>query len=366
MTEKHESRFKSIAANTAVITLTVSAIVIGLGAIYWLRQIILIMVFAGLFAYFLYPPYQWLLKRMHRNLALLIVFVAFFLPVVLGIIALVPIIIDQTQGLAKQAPSYINQLEEFLARHPLDFIPQFDMSIADMTESAYEYLREQVPNVLSNVWQYGQSFLSTAALVLVSALLIPIITFYLLMDIRSFKRTFLSYFSENKRNEMEKTIIAINHSISGYIFSRVILALMVSISTAIVLWLLGIPFSLFFAVLIFITEFIPAVGAWISFTPILLLALSLDPIKAVVLLIWLAIVQVAENYLVGPKLMGDSMDLHPLTVIIAMLIGGSFAGVAGVLVAVPISAVIKAIVENLVLKQQDDNNGDSNSQAVSA
>jgi predicted PurR-regulated permease PerM len=95
------------------------------------------------------------------------------------------------------------------------------------------------------------------------------------------------------------------------------------------------------------------VGNLLAFVPIVLVCLSSDPIDLIWLIIGALVVNSVQNYFIAPKLSGDAMNLHPLTVLIAMLAGGFLGGVAGLLLALPVTAALKVILNVFVFKRKE-------------
>jgi predicted PurR-regulated permease PerM len=114
---------------------------------------------------------------------------------------------------------------------------------------------------------------------------------------------------------------------------------------------LGVPYGMLLSVLAFVGEFIPVVGWWIAFVPIVLITMLSDNPYAVVWVIsGISLLQLVQNYAIAPKLISDTMDIHPLTVVLAMLIGGALGGGVGLLLAVPVAAAAKAVLNQFFWK----------------
>src|SRR5918912_3777818 len=128
---------------------------------------------------------------------------------------------------------------------------------------------------------------------------------------------------------------------------------LIGVLTAIALSIIGIPYALFIGVLSGLLAFIPLVGAFVSVIPPVLLALASNPILAVwVILAYIAIHQV-EAHLVQPVVMSRAVALHPVVVVFAILIMGTLFGLVGLLLAVPLVAASKVLVQELWVARMD-------------
>ena len=119
------------------------------------------------------------------------------------------------------------------------------------------------------------------------------------------------------------------------------MAVFVGVATAIVLWILGVNYAVVIGAITCIADIIPYIGPLLGFLPAIIVAFIQQPMKALWVGIAFVLIQWVENNLVGPKLLGDSTGLHPLTVLLCLIIGGGMFGVLGMIFSVPIVAILK-------------------------
>jgi len=300
---------------------------------------------AGLLAYLLAGPIDWLTRHWgRRRLFTVIVFVGFVL-LLLGLFSsFIPIVVTQTRELIENAPSYVSQLEsryrDIGARVGID---EPELRLSEYLSQLRQRVESASPDIFNKVLGYGKTVLSGTAVALTWLFLIPLIALYLLLDADRLRKQLMTVFLERHQPSVDQALTAINKTLGSYIYSRVVLALIVWVSYTLLLLFMDVPYSLLLGILAFIGEFIPVVGGLMAFIPIVLIVLITAPAKLIWIVVIIAIIQGLQSYVVAPKIMGEAMDIHPLTVVVAMLVGGTLGGGLGLLLAVPVAAAIKAM-----------------------
>lgn len=320
--------------------------------LYVLRNVALIVTLAGFWAYFLAWPAKALSRWMPYKLAIQIVFYTSFL-LILGLLGpLGSVLFKQTNQLIGQLPAIALQLEQYTTDLSLELVPGQPIQLDQPIRDALEQLRQNAPNLLKQAFNASQSILSSTAEVLLALIVIPLIALYILMDTDRLRRSILELFPSRMRGDVEQVMSSINRSLGSYIYNRVILSLFASLAMLVVLLSLGVDYAFIFALVAFVSEFIPVIGAWLALAPMLLVAIATQPPwVAIVLFIAFGVIQLVQSYVLTPKMMAETMDMHPLTVVIAMLIGGSVGGFAGLLLAIPVAAALKVIVNVFVFRR---------------
>ena len=336
-----------------VATLAVVSVLLLAYALYRLRYVALVFAIAGLLAYFLAWPIEHLSRRWSRAAAVWTVFAAFFVALLALFGALVPILTGQVQDLIQTVPELISRLEASAMEWRWQVWPGRELAIADYLANVGQDLEQRMPELLGNALDFTQSFVSGTAAVVAAILIIPLLTLYLLLDSQRLRRALIGCFVPRLQGEVDRALTAVNKSLGSYIYSRVLLALFVGVATTVMLALVGVDFALLLGLLAFAGEFIPVIGPWLAFVPAALIVLATDPYKIIVVALFYIAIQLFENYWLAPRWMGGTMDLHPLTVIIAMLVGGTIGGIGGLLVAVPAAAATKVVFNVFVFRREE-------------
>lgn len=187
------------------------------------------------------------------------------------------------------------------------------------------------------------------------------ISFYLLKDYEFFKKLYMKcmniIMNEFKFKSLNKTLLEINIIVSSFIRGQILDGLIVGIISSIGLSIIGINFAFLIGLTAGIANIIPYVGPIIGCIPAIIVGiLSPNPIIALWAVLLLLAVQQLDSAVISPKVVGDSMGLHPIFVIMAVTVGGTLAGILGMLLSVPIAGIIKLFLTKLMTKSEEESN----------
>jgi predicted PurR-regulated permease PerM len=187
------------------------------------------------------------------------------------------------------------------------------------------------------------------------------ISFYLLKDHEFFKNLYLSFMSliikESKLRSLNKTAFEVNDIISKFIRGQLLDGAIVGLISGIGLSIIGLDFAFLIGITAGIANIIPYVGPLIGCIPAIIVGiLSPNPIMALWAVLLLLAVQQLDSAVISPKIVGDSMGLHPIFIIMAVIIGGNLAGIIGMLLSVPVAGIIKLFLTKLVKKRKEQAN----------
>jgi predicted PurR-regulated permease PerM len=188
--------------------------------------------------------------------------------------------------------------------------------------------------------------LSTFTLYILS----PVISIYFLAEWKGLGLHFLGIIPQRWRMEWRRLWQDINHVIRQFVRGNLVVAVIVGLLIGIGVKLVGMEYALLIGLICGIFDLIPYFGPFIAAVPAILLALTKSPAMAFQVTLIILFVQQLEGNLISPKLMGDSVGLHPLWVIFAILAGGELAGVWGMLIAVPVAAVIRVVFNHIYFR----------------
>ena len=178
-------------------------------------------------------------------------------------------------------------------------------------------------------------------------------TFYLLADGPRFRRLVLSLVRPERQSEVVRIWEIAIQKTGGYVYSRALLALASAVFTYAALRIIGIPFALALAIWVgVVSQFIPAVGTYLAAVVPVLVALTVRPTTALVVIVVLVVYQQIENLLLSPRITARTMSLHPAVAFGSVLVGGALLGVVGALVALPAAAITQAFVSTYVERYQ--------------
>jgi predicted PurR-regulated permease PerM len=249
-------------------------------------------------------------------------------------------------------PSLSNQFPEFA-----DLAKANWKSLGDRTQELIKYSRrlpaplvdaatEAVPRAINRVSEIVTELVTVALSYIVIYIpwlvLIPILAFFLLKDADSFRRSALLMLPRGRwRWRGDEFFQDVNSTLAAYIRAQLTACLFIGVICSIGFTLLGLPGALVMGVLAGFFEFVPLAGPLaIALLAALLAMFHAGPFNAFLVLLFLAVLRIMQDYVIYPRLIGQGIHLHPLAVIFAILAGEKLAGVAGVFLAIPVVAII--------------------------
>ena len=176
--------------------------------------------------------------------------------------------------------------------------------------------------------------------------LVPLFAYYILRDSAFFKKRFLRLIPPGYRLSMENTLRDINLTLGAYLRGIFINSLAVGVMMYLGLVILGVRFALFLGIFNALTNVIPYFGPLIGVVPVVIIAFLQDPLLVWKVIVLAVVAQQVESQLIAPQVFGRSLDLHPLTVIIALLLGGLYLGFLGLIVVIPLLAILRIFIRH--------------------
>ena len=321
--------------------------------VYVLRSILLPFVLGCIIGYLFDPIVDRLEKfKINRTCAVCITLASIILIAVPSFLAILYLAEDQIKTFIAGAPKYINALNNKLSliiSYLQDNIPQLNK------EHIVSYMQDNVTNSFKFAGKLLQKLItgSFALFNIISLLLItPIVAFYMLRDWDSFILTVDNLIPKSHKKEIRQQAKAIDKIISSFIRGQLSVCLILGIMYAIGLSIIGLDLGLLVGFIAGIISFIPYVGSITGFFLSICIALTqfntISPILAVIAVFIIG--QAIEGNFLTPKLVGDSVGLHPVWVMFALLAGGVLLGFLGLMLAVPMAAIIGVLIRFAISK----------------
>ncbi|SHH60951.1 AI-2E family transporter [Sporanaerobacter acetigenes] len=317
----------------------------------FLSEIINITILSLIFAYLFNPIVEFIEEKgISRLWSVIIVYI--FIIAILAIIffTFLPKIIREFKNLGNVLPIYLEKVDNFLYNiNNSSFLksdnlpPQLD-GIKDVFKENLESIESFVVKWFSN---FADKTINMFSKIFIIAI-IPIISFYFLKDKEFFKKKIYLTIPKSHRNEMINLFKEIDTMLGQFIRGRVIVGIFVGVSTTIALALLKINFAFIIGMLAGLADIIPYFGPVIGIIPAVFFAILESPIKALWVIIIFTIIQQVENDIITPKVVGESVGIHPVTVMLSLIIGGRFFGILGMVLAIPVVAILKIIYSHFV------------------
>ncbi|WP_395675338.1 AI-2E family transporter [Inquilinus sp.] len=310
----------------------------------WLLSGVLAPFVTGMIIAYLLDPACDRLQRlgMPRWLATTVLLLLFLIVAILAVLIVVPILITQVTGLVSAVPDYVTRATARL--QPLIADLRHRVSAANFSEiqkAVSQYAGNAVSwigTVLGSLWQGGMALIDLLSLVFIT----PVVAFYMLRDWDHMIGVIDNNLPVAQRETIRGLGREVNRTLSRFIRGQLIVCLLLGVFYAIALTIVGLNFGLLVGLMTGILSIIPYVGSLVGLVSSMGIAfVQYDDwtMWALVLGIFL-LGQFLEGNFVTPKLVGESVGLHPVWVIFALLAAGSLFGFTGVMLAVPMAAVI--------------------------
>jgi predicted PurR-regulated permease PerM len=251
--------------------------------------------------------------------------------------------VSQIRDFIEAIPDLIEDVTA--GRGPLGFL-QDDYQIVDRAREAIE--DRGVGGVLG-VTEPAIAIAQGVVTAVVGIVTIAFLTFFMLLEGRRSVDRFLGAVPEGARPRWERVGAEIYRTVGGYVTGNLFISLIAGAAATIVLFAVGSDYALALGVVVAILDLIPLAGATIAAVIVSLVAfIELSWVRGVIVVVFFLVYQQLENHVLQPVIYGRTVQLSPLAVLIAVLIGAELAGVLGALAAIPIAGVAQAIVRELL------------------
>ncbi|SDP28100.1 AI-2E family transporter [Clostridium gasigenes] len=304
------------------------------------KTLVDILLISFIFAYGLKPISNNVSEKFNlkKRTSSIIIIVAIVVITVMLLYLMIPAIIKESSNFGAMMDNIELYIKDIARKLKIDDLPIFNSLYMQINEKINIFLGGFSNNFLENIISASENIISCA--------IIPIVTYYFLVDGELIYNKILLILPTRKRIVAKKILSNIDKILSRYIISQLFLSLIIGVLTFIILMLVGVKFALVLAILNGVFNIIPYFGPIIGGVPAVFVALIDSPSKAIWTIIVMFILQQLEGNILSPKITGDSTNMHPIIIIILLLIGEMFGGLVGMILAVPIGVIIKVIYED--------------------
>jgi predicted PurR-regulated permease PerM len=302
-------------------------------AFVYLMGPLLLLVFLALFvAVALHALVEWFeAKGLKHGLSLGLVIGGLLTTIMLVSALVLPLLVQQVAGLGEKFPTLVDSA----ARE----IPEGDKLKAWVENGLKAKDWSKSGAAAEKFFSAGTTFLGGVS----ETLLLIVIALYLLVDGGKIYDWLLAFFSPVHRRKLHETAVEVSKVIFGYVTGQVATSVLVAVYSFAVLSLLHVPAALLLALIAGILDVLPVLGVILSTIPAMLLALSVSPKTAFIVLGLYVLFHLVESYVIIPKVYGQSMRVSMLTVLLGLLAGSIVAGIPGALASLPIVASYGAV-----------------------
>lgn len=322
-------------------------------------------IFAGLFIAIVLNPIlifiQTKLKIKNRGISIALTFLFFLVAITLLIIMVVPGIVQSIMNFTKDFPGLLNVLSKYIENIG-------DNLFKGDSAELYELFNQFITTLTQKVYGLATTLLNTLITstiniisIVLNLLIALFISIYILFDKEHFENLFHRFCNTvlDKKNADE--IIKLGYNFYSYITSFISGKLLDSLIIGVITFLgsayiIKAPYALLISVLIGVTNMIPYFGPFIGGIPAIIITLLFDPLKGLWMAVFVLILQQFDGWFLGPKILGIKLEIKPVWIVIAIIIGGGIFGPIGMFLATPVAALIKTIMDGyMALKLKDKN-----------
>jgi predicted PurR-regulated permease PerM len=334
---------RTVARYTLVVIGLVLATMLLLMLAYATRQVLTWIVVATFFAVALHPAVTWLERKAmwcKRWLATLIVYVIAFV-FLGGLVALFVI------PLAREAAQFANNLPQLIADVRAGRGPVGHLAVRFHALDYIQTHADQIRGYISNLGGSTLAVLRSAVTGVAAVVTIFVLSYLMVLEAPKVIDGFLALFDERRAGRIRRVSHDCAKTVTGYITGNLLISVICGVLTWVVLALTGVPFAALIALFVGIADLIPLVGATLGAVVGIIAAFTQSVTAGIIVVIFFIVYQQLENHLLQPLIFSRTVQLNPLTVLLAVLLAAQLAGILGALLAIPVAGIIQIVLRDI-------------------
>lgn len=321
--------------------LKVVLVVLSLIFLWFIRDILFMLLVALLLAALIYPFANWLHKRkIPRGLAVLVVYAALFGLASAVLILIIPALIEQVQQFVVNFSSSYGSAMTWFGKFQA---VSLEYGIGDNIQQSMNGLQGGLDESLATVF----STLTNVVGGIGGAIVVLVLAFYMVVEEDAARRMFRQIAPARYQPFLAQLFTKMQQKIGAWLRGQIILGLVVGTAVYVGLTILGVPYALLLAIIAGFLEMVPYFGPVIATVPAAIIGFTLSPVKGVAVIALYVIVQQVENHFLVPKIMQKVTGLNPIVSILSLLIGLKIAGPIGAVLAIPTATMVAVFLEEL-------------------
>jgi len=292
--------------------------------------------------------------------SLMLVFFSTVTLLVLVLSFVVPILMRELHSFAEQGiPTIQAQWRNWLGAFQQVLLTYLPSEAQEMLPTYFNSMGSEIGHWVSAQLYKIAPIVGRFAGTVATMFLVPIMTFYLLMDIHRLKSGFMALFPRGRRSEVQALVNKVDWVLGHFIRGQLLVALIIGLSIAAVLHIIGVPYALAIGLFAGVLNMIPYIGAPAGFVPAVLMAAVVGGTSMVLMvIISMYCVHLFEGKVVVPTIVGKSVGLPPVVIIFSLIAGAEIGGVIGMLLAVPTAGIVRVFALHYVEKRNKDEQRD--------
>lgn len=308
-------------------------------------------IIAAFISYLLYPVVTKLNQfNISKGFAVIIIYLLFFSLMTILFYKSFPVFVHQLQDLSEQLPQSMILYENIIysVYESTSFLPEI---VHDKMDDFIYRIEQSVERQIENILERAANLFDFV----ITITIIPVLVFYFLKDFIEMKKSLQKLVPEKYFQRIDTMLIAIDESLGGYVRGQLIISSAVMFVTYVIYHTFQLKYALVLAVIMGLMNVIPYFGPIIGTIPAVAVAMTTSWKLVVVVLVTTLIVQTLENSFLSPYVMGKSVQIHPVLIILTLIIGAEIGGIIGMIIAVPLITIVRAIIVQIYLNKQHCN-----------
>ena len=338
--------------------LGVVALSLALGAVAYLflakiKLVVIILIAATFIAYLLYPAVVWLQRRRFpRWAAITVVYIALAVLIGAGLAYIGPVVTDEAQRLTTDTPKLLAETRDAIVNANNNLLATIPESARQSAVASLDNLVSQFQTVAADFAGQAVHFAASLAAFMTAVILVPLLAFYILLDIDRLRETIVDLFPQRHRERTLAVLADIDSVVGGFVRGQIIVGAIVGGLVTVLLLIFRIKYALLIGVFAGVADLVPYVGAVAGAIPAVLLELfNAGPVWALILIGAFALLYELEGHIIAPAIVSQRVGLTPLVVIVAILIGAEVGGIGGMFLSVPIAGIIRVLARRFMRPQ---------------
>ncbi len=314
---------------------------LGLGFLYVASSTLIAFLFAIFFAYLMSPLVNHLEKLLRgRNRAIAVIYTLLLVVVVLFFVAIGPTVTREGARLGHSIPDLLDQLSTGKFAAQLEKQHGWNSTTTGFVESFLVSHKDDITQLAQRIGLRVADVAKQAWLLFV----VPLLSIFFLKDGRAFSDFLLSTIQSRPQREfLENVLNDLNQMLAHFIRAQLTLAALTLVVCSAVLWVMRVQYFLVLGTIAGLLEFVPVVGPLAAGVIIVTVALLIGYQHWAILVIFLVVWRLIQDYVSSPRIMGESMELHPLAAIFGVMAGGEVAGILGIYLSIPVMASLRIV-----------------------
>lgn len=303
---------------------------------------------AGVLYYLFRPLVNFLeSKKIPRTLSILLIYVLFGLLLSLLISLGGPLLKEQVKNFADSTPQLMEAIQDKVTElQQSKWNSQLRQNDSVDVERASEAITKSISSSLAAVGTNVMNIIGVIASIVTVFATVPFILYYMLKEGEKAPQHILRLLPARQQKNGRKILADLDEALSSYIQGQILVSFCIGVMLFIGYLVIGLDYSLLLAIFAMFTNVIPFIGPIIAIIPAMIIACIDSPMMVVKVLIVMIVVQQIEGHIISPQVMGKKLEIHPLTIISLLLAAGRIGGVLGLIIAVPVYAVLKVIAQH--------------------